>query len=87
MGSGEKTLFWEDCWLVDGVKLRDLFPRLFRLDSNKNCLIADRFFLRENEMVWNWQWRRVMYSWEEELLSDLTNVLNRYSFELNKADF
>lgn len=48
--NGESTLFWDDCWLVDGVKLRELFPMLYRLEAVKNCVIADRVCKGGEEM-------------------------------------
>ncbi|KAL8483701.1 hypothetical protein ACS0TY_026399 [Phlomoides rotata] len=34
MGDGKDTLFWEDIW-VEGVQLRERFPRLYRLSLEK----------------------------------------------------
>nr|GEU80165.1 RNA-directed DNA polymerase, eukaryota, reverse transcriptase zinc-binding domain protein [Tanacetum cinerariifolium] len=34
VGNGESTLFWEEKW-IDGLVLKDMFPRLHTLEANK----------------------------------------------------
>nr|GEX40303.1 hypothetical protein [Tanacetum cinerariifolium] len=41
VGNGESTRFWLDNW-VGGGPLNVSYPRLFRLEVNKNCLVRDR---------------------------------------------
>ncbi|PWA87280.1 RNA-directed DNA polymerase, eukaryota [Artemisia annua] len=41
IGNGSGTRFWEDIWYGD-QSLKVLFPRIYLLDSNKSCSIADR---------------------------------------------
>ncbi|GKD87974.1 putative RNA-directed DNA polymerase, eukaryota, reverse transcriptase zinc-binding domain protein [Tanacetum coccineum] len=41
IGNGESTSFWLDKWL-GGPPLCHIFPRLFRLEVNKECLVCDR---------------------------------------------
>ncbi|PWA53584.1 RNA-directed DNA polymerase, eukaryota, Reverse transcriptase zinc-binding domain protein [Artemisia annua] len=40
-GDGVYLLFWKDRWLGDTL-LKDRWPRLYSLESNKNCSISDR---------------------------------------------
>ncbi|GKF96819.1 hypothetical protein Tco_0292640, partial [Tanacetum coccineum] len=49
--------FWGDAWCGNGMRLKDLFPRLYALDTNKNCKFKDRW--RVVNEVWggNWEWR------------------------------
>ncbi|XP_071713025.1 uncharacterized protein [Rutidosis leptorrhynchoides] len=42
LGDGGDTLFWDDVW-VGGSRLKDRFPRLFRLEVNQNALEATGF--------------------------------------------
>ncbi|KAL4568685.1 hypothetical protein LXL04_024300 [Taraxacum kok-saghyz] len=53
IGNGEDTRFWEDCWLGDKpLSLR--FPRLFVLEGNGLCMVADRW----DGSAWRWDWQR-----------------------------
>ncbi|GKA86143.1 RNA-directed DNA polymerase, eukaryota, reverse transcriptase zinc-binding domain protein [Tanacetum coccineum] len=54
IGNGANTRFWADTW-CGKQPLKELFPRIYLLDSNKNCTVADRVcsmdrstFLRRN---------------------------------------
>ncbi|RYR07607.1 hypothetical protein Ahy_B05g075001 [Arachis hypogaea] len=77
VGNGSKTKFWEDKWLGD-FSLRDKFPILFVVSSNKNEVITNCGFW--DGLLWNWnlRWRRCLFEWErkhcEELHSCLQNV-------------
>lgn len=51
--NGGSTLFWREYWLGDQL-LSERFPRLFRLENDKNCLLNTRLV---NE-AWEWLWRR-----------------------------
>ncbi|GJW04128.1 hypothetical protein Tco_1562984 [Tanacetum coccineum] len=41
VGNGESTCFWTDKW-VGNSPLCSTFPRLYRLESNKQCRVCDR---------------------------------------------
>ncbi|KAJ9548105.1 hypothetical protein OSB04_020648 [Centaurea solstitialis] len=41
IGSNSCFHFWKDVWTLNGA-LKNRFPRLYRLDSNKDCFIKDR---------------------------------------------
>ncbi|KAI3778675.1 hypothetical protein L2E82_08058 [Cichorium intybus] len=41
LGQGDKTFFWKDRWLCDSA-LKDMFPRLYSMESSKKCLVLDR---------------------------------------------
>ncbi|KAL4579871.1 hypothetical protein LXL04_016039 [Taraxacum kok-saghyz] len=51
-GSGEETSFWSDPWIGDQL-LKDKYPRLFSMEMEKQCTVADRF--RNQELIWNWR--------------------------------
>ncbi|KAL4578229.1 hypothetical protein LXL04_014349 [Taraxacum kok-saghyz] len=50
-GDGVDTLFWLDPWLTH-TPLKDKFPRLFALESDKYVLVSGR--LRDSVINWNW---------------------------------
>ncbi|GJV89998.1 hypothetical protein Tco_1533936 [Tanacetum coccineum] len=41
MHDGLRTQFWNDVWVCDS-QLRHLFPRLFALETNKDCSVASK---------------------------------------------
>ncbi|GJR38484.1 RNA-directed DNA polymerase, eukaryota, reverse transcriptase zinc-binding domain protein [Tanacetum coccineum] len=41
LSNGESTRFWEDIWFGN-TPLRLQFPRIYNLDNERNCLIANR---------------------------------------------
>ncbi|GJW31107.1 RNA-directed DNA polymerase, eukaryota [Tanacetum coccineum] len=41
VGNGRRTSFWNDLWIGD-AGLRFMFPRLYALDTNKVCTVADK---------------------------------------------
>ncbi|GJR97831.1 RNA-directed DNA polymerase, eukaryota, reverse transcriptase zinc-binding domain protein [Tanacetum coccineum] len=53
LGNGESIHFWVDKW-VGNYKLCDRFPRLFRLERNKEVHVGDRGCW--DHIGWNWCW-------------------------------
>ncbi|GJT84041.1 hypothetical protein Tco_1058383 [Tanacetum coccineum] len=51
LGNGRNVSFWNDIW-VGEHRLRDKFPRVFDMDSNKKCSIAKRWV--QDQWVWTW---------------------------------
>ncbi|GKB05904.1 RNA-directed DNA polymerase, eukaryota, reverse transcriptase zinc-binding domain protein [Tanacetum coccineum] len=58
ISSGSQTLFWNDSWLKDIGPLKFRFPRLYALDLNKNCSVAERWSKIDDIWQGNWAWRR-----------------------------
>ncbi|GJR24031.1 RNA-directed DNA polymerase, eukaryota, reverse transcriptase zinc-binding domain protein [Tanacetum coccineum] len=57
IGNGYSTSFWKDRWCGDGSRLMDMFPRLFALESFKDCKISDRWHCLDGRWCGNWAWR------------------------------
>ncbi|GJS20287.1 hypothetical protein Tco_0448919, partial [Tanacetum coccineum] len=55
--SGVCTSFWLDPWCDSEAHLRDLFSRLYALDTCQDCKVCDRWCV--NDGVWGgtWSWR------------------------------
>lgn len=81
VGRGEKTRFWKDVWIV-GVPLKDKFPRIYKIESNKNSLIKDRVVVQPDSMVeMSWQWKKHrMSNAELNEFQLLTTLLNNFTF-------
>ncbi|GKC72208.1 RNA-directed DNA polymerase, eukaryota, reverse transcriptase zinc-binding domain protein [Tanacetum coccineum] len=55
--NGSSTLFWKDQWCGTGIQLLDLFPRLYALDTTKDCKVIDRWGLVNGVWAETWSWR------------------------------
>ncbi|GJX30962.1 RNA-directed DNA polymerase, eukaryota, reverse transcriptase zinc-binding domain protein [Tanacetum coccineum] len=57
VGNGKSTSFWPDPWCDNGARFKDLFPRLYALDTCQDCKVCDRWCV--NDSVWGgtWSWR------------------------------
>ncbi|KAJ0870075.1 putative RNA-directed DNA polymerase [Helianthus annuus] len=53
MGRGDKTLFWLDTWVGDRP-LREVFPALYALESEKRCMVLQRYTTTNTGIVWLW---------------------------------
>ena len=56
--SGNQTHFWTDCWIKNRGPLKNCFPRLYALETSKNCFVADRWVLEDGIWHAKWDWRR-----------------------------
>ncbi|GJY77675.1 RNA-directed DNA polymerase, eukaryota [Tanacetum coccineum] len=72
VGNGLNTLFWVDSWLTD-IPLKQLYPRMFALDCNKNSTVAEKI----NASSISCSFRRLPRgSLEEEQFSKLVEDVN-----------
>ncbi|GAU29809.1 hypothetical protein TSUD_223550 [Trifolium subterraneum] len=74
IGNGGTTKFWLDVWL--GLRpLCVVFPRLFLISTQQDLTILDVGGWEEEVWVWNLQWRRTFFAWEEALIEELNVFL------------
>ncbi|XP_071718479.1 uncharacterized protein [Rutidosis leptorrhynchoides] len=85
IGNGRSTLFWEERW-CGGIKLRELFPRLYRLEINKEAVIADRVHFSSRSLQYNWEWRRNPSGRTSGELESLQAMLSQFQFDGNRPD-
>ncbi|XP_035836925.1 uncharacterized protein LOC110893297 isoform X1 [Helianthus annuus] len=57
LANGRSILFWLDSW-ADQVPFYIMFPDLFKAETNKVCLVADRMTSGDDGLVFNWAWMR-----------------------------
>lgn len=86
LGDGSTTRFWEDGWGGNGVCLRVVYPRLFSLDMSKWCCVNYKVTRSEFRLVYRWNWRRKLFTWEEEMVAELEDLLNRTLLLSNAPD-
>ncbi|MCI27325.1 putative non-LTR retroelement reverse transcriptase, partial [Trifolium medium] len=76
LGNGVLTRFWTDKWLGESP-LCVQFPRLYSLSLHKLATVAEMVTVSvDNIRVWNLQWRRNLFQWEEDEVSHLVVLLD-----------
>ncbi|WJX13510.1 hypothetical protein P8452_03894 [Trifolium repens] len=75
VGRGNQTKFWYNVW-AGSVSLQERFPRLFSISIQKNSTVADLRVLEGGVAHWNLLWRRRLFVWEEELVTEPIEVIN-----------
>ncbi|PNX96622.1 hypothetical protein L195_g019832, partial [Trifolium pratense] len=74
IGNGGGTSFCHDAW-VGAQPLKEAFPRLFLISSQKDCCASEVGHWEMGAWVWDLRWRRNLFVWEEELRDLLVDVL------------
>ena len=86
LGRGDKFLFWEDPWGDEGVPLKDQFPELFRISSQRDLKVAEVGSWTENGWGWNMAWRRNLFDNEMQLASKFIDHIHAIRFNNNFND-
>ncbi|GKC74702.1 RNA-directed DNA polymerase, eukaryota, reverse transcriptase zinc-binding domain protein [Tanacetum coccineum] len=76
VGNGYNTRFWLDRWVGEGVLLCENFPRLFRLETNKDESVGEKMVWGEKGWEWQWNWAREPRGRGEGDLMELTALTN-----------
>lgn len=74
VGCGNITSFWHDSW-IDHVPLATTFSRLYSICESKEAMVVEIGEWRNDVWCWNFDWRRGLFVWEEELLVSLFDTL------------
>ncbi|GJT86659.1 RNA-directed DNA polymerase, eukaryota [Tanacetum coccineum] len=70
----------KDGWCLDGMRLMDIFPRIFALDSFQDCKISDRWGLVNVNWSGMWSRRIPPRGWALDDLDSLISVIGNLSF-------
>ncbi|GJW42450.1 zinc finger, CCHC-type containing protein [Tanacetum coccineum] len=65
IGEGVLIKFWDEEWL-GAFKLADVYPRLYVLESMKDCNISDRLFKSSEHLSSTWNWHRPIRNGREK---------------------
>ncbi|KAL8482692.1 hypothetical protein ACS0TY_025650 [Phlomoides rotata] len=84
--NGKSSKFWSDKW-VGGSSLKELFPRLFRIESESECLICERVIWEGSNWNMNWKWRRRLFVWEDNLINELKALIDRFLSYSEEEDY
>ncbi|MCI22138.1 RNA-directed DNA polymerase (Reverse transcriptase) [Trifolium medium] len=79
LGNGGDTRFWLDIW-VGTRPLCQVFPRLFSVSLQTHECINQVGEWRNEEWYWNFKCRRRFFVWEDELLTQLMEVIGEVIF-------
>ncbi|GJT23006.1 putative reverse transcriptase domain-containing protein [Tanacetum coccineum] len=86
IGNGSNTSFWKDHWFGDGSCLMDLFPRLYALESSKDCKINDRWHCLDGIWSDNWSWRCPPRGKALDELANLVSRIGNLSLDSTRVD-
>ena len=89
VGDGKCVKFWEDRW-VDGLALKENFPRLYSISQNKDSLVGDLVEWEDNRpsrcTTWNLSWRRERLDWEKNLEEQMIAMISNVKWEVRGQD-
>ncbi|XP_071739065.1 uncharacterized protein [Rutidosis leptorrhynchoides] len=84
IGKGTNTLLWSECW-NGPYSFKEKFPRIFRLESDKECRICDRISWNGTSWDFKW-WMRDLTGRNKEELDNLLAELPTNGFSNNELD-
>ncbi|XP_071695168.1 uncharacterized protein [Rutidosis leptorrhynchoides] len=85
VGNGAETSFWEDIW-IENSSLKDKFPRLYLLESDKQTTICNKLIWNGTSVSWNWNWISTPRGRTHGELEELINLLSDRTFDISKND-
>ncbi|XP_071719284.1 uncharacterized protein [Rutidosis leptorrhynchoides] len=85
LSDGGSTTFWSEQW-SGGGKLSILFPRLYRLERNKDATFKDRVLKYGSGLVFTWDWSRDPSGRTRGELEQVQELLATVSFDNNNED-
>ncbi|KAJ9561194.1 hypothetical protein OSB04_006354 [Centaurea solstitialis] len=80
------SLFWKDETVGGGVKLKDVFPRLYALESDKNARFKDRWKFTNDSWSGSWNWRTNLRGRSVGALIDLESRLTNMQIRVTGSD-
>ncbi|XP_021985657.1 uncharacterized protein LOC110881815 [Helianthus annuus] len=83
MGVGDKTLFWLDNWMGNGP-LRDRFPNLYAVESEKRCTVQQRYSIIDGNVEWFWGSLNILTQ-SEQLAERASCTTLLYNIELGSG--
>ncbi|GJV63562.1 RNA-directed DNA polymerase, eukaryota, reverse transcriptase zinc-binding domain protein [Tanacetum coccineum] len=86
ISSGADTMFWKDSWCGDGTRLMDKFPRLYALESNKDCMVRDRWCSVNGVRGGRWSWHFAPRRRANDDLSSLVSLIGNLSLSEEGLD-
>jgi hypothetical protein len=76
LNNGASMLFWSHQW-IGNATLAVKFPRLFSLSLQREGVVRDMYEVNGDNLQWSFNWRRRLFSWEEDQVSQLQVLLDQ----------
>ena len=86
VGDGKRTRFWEDVWTMNGVKLKEVYPRLYRLSTFKSIKVSDVVQVVEDGFHFTWSWVRSLLDRELTQVGLLENLVRQECRDNSQSD-
>ena len=67
VGDGSHIRFWHDIWCGE-QSLKEAFPELFQIVSNKEAWVKDYMQMVNNVIQWNVPFSRAVHDWEVKVV-------------------
>ncbi|WJX12391.1 hypothetical protein P8452_02899 [Trifolium repens] len=77
VGSGDSTFFWDEAW-IGNQTLRQRFPRLYGISTQKLETIQRMGSWIDGVWRWNFEWRRPRFRWEEEQFQEFMEMVMQF---------
>ncbi|GJT57588.1 hypothetical protein Tco_0992642 [Tanacetum coccineum] len=77
------VMFWSDPWCENGIRLMDMFPRLYALENNKECKVVERWILSNDILGGNWSWRLDYHGRDTDDLSTMVDLIGDIALSSN----
>lgn len=74
VGNWLTSSFWNDTWRGDRC-FRIKYPCLYSISTQKEAMVGEVGLISEVGIDWNFNWRRHLFMWEEEVLVSLKEDL------------
>ncbi|GJV65517.1 RNA-directed DNA polymerase, eukaryota, reverse transcriptase zinc-binding domain protein [Tanacetum coccineum] len=84
--SSKQTEFWNDGWIKDRGPLKNVFPRLYALETQKGCFVSERYVIEDGVWQGRWAWRRQLSGRAEGDLSLLLSLINTTVVDYTQDD-
>ncbi|KAJ9560860.1 hypothetical protein OSB04_006020 [Centaurea solstitialis] len=84
--NGSPMTFWDLNWSASGPKLKEIFPRLYAKEVNKNIPFKDRWKCTSNKWHGSWEWRSSLRGRTLADLKNLEDLLNNMNFKTEGND-
>lgn len=71
---------------MGSVSLKELFPMLFSISKQKEARVENVGAWNHGVWVWNLEWRRELFVWENQYLVELLSLLETVSLNKDSLD-
>lgn len=86
IGDGGTTSFWEEKWGGLEKCLKESYPRLYRLETKKDCVLKERVCLGELGSECVWSWSRELFEREVSLVREIEDLMRNLVLRKGECD-